>query len=181
MKELVSLSIPKFTFAVVYLKKPAVALTTIPAAVELSKIITYADVWTIFLCFILADLVTGILASWWEWRKTDHKDKWFFGKGEGFSSQKAKSLAVKLFFYLSVPELCIKLQAKLHLKNFIFSSVSEAEFELATVVVLLFCAMEGFSTVHENLPKLGLDFWDTIKKILRFGKEVKGEIGKTIE
>ena len=126
---------------------------------------------------MLLDLITGLLASYFDWKKKpEKKDRWFFGKGEGFSSDKAKKLGVKLGVYLIVPLALIKIQKILLIKNFKYESFSEAEFELATIVVIIFCLIEGFSIFHENLPKCGFNLWKSIKKMIGFYKEIKEEI-----
>lgn len=171
-------ALPKFTLLSLLIKKPLLIMASVPAIAAVTTVVNYQSVWFIFWCFFGADLVTGLLASYYEWKKSDHTERWFFGKGEGFSSEKAKKMAVKLAFYLLVPQLLINLQKTLLLKNFKYSTISDAEFELATASVLVFCAIEGFSIVHENLPKCGLDIWGSIKKMIGFVKEVKSEISK---
>lgn len=172
MKEFLDIALPKFSLLIVFAKNPALLLTTIPV-IAVSQVVSYESVWYLLIWFFLSDLVTGLLASYFEWKESDHKDRWFFGKGEGFSSDKAKKMGVKLVVYLLVPQLLINLQTILLLKNFKYASISDAEFELATVVVLFFCLIEGFSIFHENLPKCGFDLWKNIRKMIGFYKEVK--------
>ena len=62
------------------------------------------------------------------------------------------------------------------LKNFKYESFSDAEFELATIALIVFCLTEGFSIFHENLPKCGFNLWHQIKKMIGFVKEAKKEI-----
>lgn len=169
---------PKFTFITLLFKKPVLLIAIIPAVVIAPVVISYADVWWLLKWFFVADLLSGLGASYFEWKKSNHNERWFFGKGEGFSSNKAKMFGVKAMVYLNVPDMLIKLQTTLHLKNFKYSSISDAEFELATAVVLFFCLIEGFSIFHENLPKCGFDLWEKIKKIFGLYKEVKKEISE---
>lgn len=175
MNQFLDIALPKFTLLAVLAKKPAAAAVVIPSTIVISQVVSYEAVWYILKWFFIADLVTGLYASYCLWRKSEHKDRWFFGKGEGFSSDKAKKMGVKLAVYLWVPNQMVNLQKTLLIKNFKYSSISDAEFELATIVVLLFCLIEGFSIFHENLPKCGFDLWGIIKKILGFAKEVKKE------
>jgi len=176
MEKILAFALPKFTLLSILLKKPFLLLASVPMVAVVSQVVSYEDVWYFLKWFFVADLISGLAASYCEWRKSDHKDRWFFGKGEGFSSNKAKMFGVKLIVYLNVPDMLIKLQKTLLLKTFKYSPISDAEFELATIVVLIFCAIEGFSIFHENLPKCGFDLWKTIKKILGFYKEAKKEI-----
>jgi len=178
MEKLLAFALPKFTLLSLFIKKPFLIIASVPAITAVSQVVSYGSVWFIFWWFFIGDLLTGLLASFYEWKKSDHKERWFFGKGEGFSSDKAKKMGIKLAVYLLVPQLLINLQKTLLLKNFKYSTISDAEFELATIVVLFFCAIEGFSIVHENLPKCGIDLWGSLKKMIGFVKEVKSEITK---
>lgn len=176
MEKLLAFALPKFTLLFLFIKKPTLIIVSIPAVVAVSRVVSYGDVWIIFTCFIVGDLLSGLGASYCEWKKSDHKERWFFGKGEGFSSDKAKKMGMKLVIYLIVPQLIVNIQKTLLLKNFKYSTISDAEFELATIVVLFFCLIEGFSIFHENLPKCGFDLWGSIKKMIGFYKEAKKEI-----
>jgi len=176
MEKLLAFALPKFTLLSLFIKKPILLLVSVPAIAAVSQVVSYEGVWFIFCWFFIGDLLTGLLASFYEWKKSDHKERWFFGKGEGFSSDKAKKMGIKLAVYLLVPQLLVNLQKTLLLKNFKYSTISDAEFELATIVVLFFCAIEGFSIFHENLPKCGFDLWKSIKKMIGFYKEAKKEI-----
>ncbi|MFV5697747.1 phage holin family protein [Flavobacterium sp. ZT3R17] len=176
MEKLLAFALPKFTLLSLFIKKPILIVVSVPAIAAVSQVVSYEGVWFIFWWFFAGDLLSGLLASYYEWKKSDHKERWFFGKGEGFSSDKAKKMGIKLAVYLLVPQLLINLQKTLLLKNFKYSTISDAEFELATIVVLFFCAIEGFSIFHENLPKCGFDLWKSIKKMIGFYKEAKKEI-----
>ncbi|MEN9907139.1 MAG: hypothetical protein RLZZ540_280 [Bacteroidota bacterium] len=175
MKELLDIALPKFTLLAIMIKNPVSLVIVMPATIAVSKVISYESVWYLLVWFFVSDLVTGLLASYYQWKESDHKDRWFFGKGEGFTSDKAKKMGVKLAVYLLVPQLLINLQTTLLLKNFKYSRISDAEFELATCVVLFFCLIEGFSIFHENLPKCGFDLWKSVKKMIGVYKEIKNE------
>jgi len=175
MKHFLDIALPKFSLLVLFTEKPLLIMTTIPV-IAVSQVVRYEAVWFLLIWFFMADLITGLLASYYEWKESNHKDRWFFGKGEGFSSDKAKKMGVKLVVYLLVPQMLINLQTTLLIKNFKYATISDAEFELATMVVLLFCLIEGFSIFHENLPKCGFDLWKSIKNMIGFYKKVKKEI-----
>lgn len=171
-------AMPKFPLLEVFFEKPILALGAItPAvAVSVSNVVSFEGVaWTCFWMFF-ADLITGLLASYFEWRDSEHKDKWFFGKGEGFSSDKFKKMIFKGIAYLLLPFLLIRFQSLLKIKTFKYETLSDAEFELATIFVILFCLNEGFSIFHENLPKCGFNLWASVKKMIGFYKEAKKEI-----
>lgn len=176
MKSLFDLALPKFTLLIMLFKKPLVLMAAVPLVVVSSIVVDFESVsWLLFGMF-LGDLGSGIGASYFVWKKSDHVDRWFFGKGEGFNSDKAKKMGVKAMVYLSVPLMLVHLQKILFLKNFKYERISDAEFEWATISLIVFCAIEGFSIFHENLPKCGFNLWHQIKKMIGFYKEVKSEI-----
>ena len=85
-------------------------------------------------------------------------------------------MGIKAAVYLIVPLALVFFQKLLFLKNFKYERLSDAEFEWATVSLIVFCLIEGFSIFHENLPKCGFDIWDKAKKIIAVFKEAKKEI-----
>ena len=117
MKHFLDIALPKFSLLVLFTEKPLLIMTTIPV-IAVSQVVSYEAVWYLLIWFFLSDLVTGLLASYYEWVASDHTERWFFGKGEGFSSDKAKKMGVKLAVYLAVPQMLINLQKTLLLKNF---------------------------------------------------------------
>jgi len=177
MKSLLELAYPKFTLLVVFIKKPLTLLATVPAIVAVNIVVDFEAVGWILIWLFTADLVTGLLASYFVWKKSkDKKERWFFGNGEGFSSDKFKKMIFKAMAYIGLPLLLIRLQQVLMLKNFKYERFSDAEFEWATIAVIIFCLNEGFSIFHENLPKCGFNLWKSIKKMIGFYKEAKNEI-----
>jgi len=178
MKQMLAFALPKFSLIAFIIKKPVFLVGTVPVILVAKLVVDFESVAWILFGLFLTDFITGILASWMVWRKSDHVDKWFFGKGEGFSSDKAKKMGVKALVYLGVPFLSIRLQQVLFLKNFKYARVSDAEFELATIALILFCLIELFSIFNENLPKCGFDIWQRTKKIIRVYKKVKNEIAE---
>ena len=179
MKEFTTLAIPKFTLISLIAKDPKLLVPAVPIVGVTKLVVDFEIVGNILLGLFLADLFTGLLASYFIWRKSEHKDRWFFGtgeKGEGFSSDKAKKMGLKALVFLGVPHLCIKLQQALFLKNFKYERISEAEFELATIALIAFCFIEVFSIFCENLPKCGLDIGAYVKKIISGIKCLKKDI-----
>lgn len=181
MKILFEFALPKFTFLGLLFKKPVVLLSTVPAvvAVKITNVVRFESVaWILFWLFV-ADWVTGVLASYFEWKgKGNKKDEWFFGNGEGFSSDKFKKMIFKGIAYAGLPLILIRFQHVLMLKNFKYERLSDAEFEWATIAILVFCMNEGFSIFHENLPKCGFNLWERIKKMIGFYKDFKNKISE---
>jgi len=167
---------PNFMFIALLAKKPLWFTITIPTVAILPIVVDFIALCYILLIMFVVDLITGIFASYCEWKKAKTKDSWFFGKGEGFSSKKAKGSIIKALAYIALPYLIMQFQTILAIKNIKYESFSDSEFELASVVVIFFCLIEGFSIFHENLPKCGFNIWEQIKKIIGFYKTVKKEI-----
>lgn len=170
--------IPKMMFIPFLIKKPIWLGMTVPIVVSLPIVVDFISLCYVLFYMFIIDLVTGIFASYCEWKSTKTTDKWFFGTGKenGFSSKKAKGSALKALVYVGLPYLIIKFQMLLGLKNFKYERISNSEFELASLVVILFCLIEGFSIFHENLPKCGFNIWIRIKSMIGFYKQVKKEI-----
>ncbi|EJG02291.1 phage holin family protein [Flavobacterium sp. F52] len=176
MKTVISLSVPKFTLLALLVKKPALLVPVVPVIAVTNLVVSFESMcWLLFYTF-LADLGSGLGASYCEWKKSDHKERWFFGKGEGFSSDKAKKMGVKAIVYSGLPLILIRLQQVLFLKNFKYSRLSDAEFEWATIALIGFFLVEMFSIFHENLPKCGFNYLQILKRIFGAYKEVKKEI-----
>lgn len=176
MEKLLAFALPKFTLLSLFLKKPILLLVSVPAIAAVNVVVSFEAVAWVLTIMCIADLITGLLASYYIWKKSSPKERWFFGKGEGFSSDKFKKMFFKLICYLAIPLLFVKFQQILMLKNFRYESFSDAEFELATIALIVFCLNEGFSIFHENLPKCGFNLWQSIKKMIGFYKEAKKEI-----
>ena len=173
------LSFPKFSFFIEFAQNPTVALVSITSIAAISPVVDFWSAVIVLGFFFIGDLITGILASYFIWKKQPGKtDKWFFGKGEGFSSDKFKKMFVKLMIYLGAPCALQYFQTTFKIHNIKYAVVSDAEFTIATVLILIFCANEGFSIFHENLPKCGFNLWHSIKKIIGFYKEAKKEINE---
>lgn len=175
MRNLFHLTIPKFSLFVLFIKKPITIIAAVPAIAVVPVINLYDAAFMLFILFLI-DLFTGLLASWFTWRKSDHKEKWFFGKGEGFSSDKFKKCFLKAIVYAGTPLVIQKFQQTFMIKNLRYESISDAEIGIATFLIVIFCLNEGYSIFHENLPKCGFNLWERIKKMIGFYKEAKKEI-----
>lgn len=163
-----ALSLPKFTLLGILFKKPALLLITVAPTIIVAPVIDFKKTAWILLYLFIGDLVSGMLASYFEWKKKPIKtDRWFFGKGEGFSSDKFKKMGVKGVIYLAFPYFMLKFQETFMIKNLKYEAISDAEFTLPTAIILVFCINEGFSIFHENLPKCGFNLFDRIKKIAK--------------
>lgn len=177
MKPLLAFALPKFSLIALFFKKPILIIPAVPVVAVATIVVDFETMYIILGWFFVVDLATGLWASYCRWKKSDHQDRWFFGRGnEGFSSDKAKQMGVKAAIYLVVPLALIRLQTVLYLKNFKYDRISDAEFELGTIAIIVFCLIEGFSIFHENLPDCGFNFWKKIKNMIGVYKEIKNEI-----
>lgn len=167
--------LPNFTLFTLFIKKPITLITIVPVAVSVKAIDLYAACTMLAVLFV-CDFITGIGASYFKWKEKEVKeDKFFFGKGEGFSSDKFKKMFVKGIVYLAFPYFLIKFQAAFKIRTFMIESISDAELDLVTLIILLFCVNELFSIFRENLPKCGFDIVEKFKKLIGLYKEIKNE------
>lgn len=174
---LIMAAFPKFGLFNFLTNNPAALIPTVVPSVVFAQVVDIKAVAWILFGMFAADLVTGIVASYIEWRdRPENKDRWFFGRGEGFQSDKFKKMFFKAIVYAGLPLILIQFQAVLMLKNFKYNTLSDAEFEWATIAMIVFCLNEGFSIFHENLPRCGFNLWKEIKRMTGFYKEVKKEL-----
>lgn len=167
---------PKFTLLTFFIEKP-ISIFLIAPPIMIAPAVDFYGAVTILVVLFLSDFVTGVLASYFDWKKDENKkERWFFGKGEGFSSDKFKKMFVKGIVYLAFPYFLLKFQEVFMIKNVKYETLSTAEFDLATLCILIFCMIEGFSIVHENLPRCGINIFSIIKKMLGMYKETKNEL-----
>ena len=167
---------PNFSLLTLFVKKPFLALATVVPTMSLAPVVDLWGAVEILVYFFIGDFFSGLLASYFEWKKSDRKDRWFFGKGEGYSSDKFKKMFVKLIIYLGSPLVVNKFQEVYALKNLKYSSISESELSIATAMILLFCLNEGYSIFHENLPKCGFNLFEIIKRIIGLKKQLKNDL-----
>jgi phage-related holin len=167
---------PKFQLLYLLIQKPILNIALIPLAVA-TNIVDFQSIVKILIYLFLIDLFTGIMASYFEWKKLpSKKDKWFFGTGEGFSSDKFKKCFVKLIIYFSAPLVMREFQNAFFIKNFKYEIISTASIDITTILVFVFCLNELYSIFNENLPKCGFNIFETIKNIVKIYKSTKKEI-----
>lgn len=165
------MTFPTFTLLI---KKPILLIATTPIVAATVYVIDIKSAAWILLGFFFVDLATGLLGSYFEWStKPNKKDKYFFGRGEGFSSDKFKKMGIKGLVYCGLPYMLLKFQIAFMIKNFKYEKVSDAEFTLPVIFIIFFIINEGFSIFHENLPKCGFNLYDRIRKIVKTVKTVK--------
>lgn len=174
--ELFLLSIPKFSLLTEAFGNPLLAMVVIPSTIAIAPAINMWDAFYTLSFFFLGDFLSGLGASYCEWRKTKLEDKWFLGKGEGFSSDKFKKMFVKIIVYLGAPLTVNNFQEVFMVKNLKYDAFFNGEIPIATGLILIFCLNEGFSIFHENLPKCGFNIFDIFKKWITTYKDIKKDI-----
>jgi hypothetical protein len=154
------------------LSSPYLIFFMVPT-IAISAVVDIQNVVEILFWLFLFDLFTGVSASYFDWKKTSVKDSWFFGNGEGFSSEKFKKCFVKIIVYAGTPWIVLKFQNAFLIKNFKIESISDSEFNITIILLLLFCANETFSIFWENLPKCGINIPKAVKDLIVKIKEIK--------
>ena len=183
MKNFTALAIPKFTFLCIMIKNPVLLITP----VLIVPVVSLDAVAGILVWLFLADLLSGLAASYFVWKVTAPKGKYFFRANDlkakipesekGFSSDRFKKCFVKGIVYGGFPLIVLKFQQAFLIKNFkIPAYISDSEIEITTIILLVFCANELFSIFWENLPKCGLNIPKGIRNFITGVKEIKEEI-----
>lgn len=173
---------PKFSLIAEFINHPFIGMLAVTPTIVITPVVDFTKAFVILAFLFCSDFVTGILGSYFTWKeKEDKTDTWFFGKGEGFSSDKFKKTFIKGSVYLGFPLLVNKFQEIFLMKNLKLSWLTDAELNLATFFILVFCAIEGYSIFHENLPKCGFNLFKFIKNILGLYKEIKTDINQAKE
>ena len=125
MEELLAFALPKFKLLSLLFKKPLLVLTGVPAIVAVSQVVSYEDVWFIFCWFFLGDLLSGLLASYYESKKSDHKERWFFlAKAKG-SPETPYQFSIKFFLRDNLSELIFSILGIILLMRFSVEYVGE--------------------------------------------------------
>lgn len=177
IQETMQIALPKFTLFIEMFTKPIIGIVTVTPVLITSPVVDFWSAVKLLFYLFIGDLASGLCGSYFEWKKSDkRKERWFIGKGEGFSSDKFKKMFVKIIVYGTTPIVVFKFQTIFSVKNFKFETIMDAEINIQTALILLFCLNEGFSIFHENLPKCGFNLWERVKKMIGFVKEAKNEI-----
>lgn len=174
MKTLIAFSIPKFSLMTLIFKKPIVLFGAVPI-IAITPVVNFIDVVWILVWLFTGDFLSGVTASYFEWKKTAPKGKYFFGQSQGFSSDKFKKCFVKGIVYAGFPILVLKFQQIFMLKNISVKAITDSQIDLTTAFLLLFCGNEIFSIFWENLPKCGLNIPKGIKNLFVGVKDITKE------
>lgn len=171
MKELEALE-KYFCNIVLAIKKPTVVIPTLGLSLTLKN-----DYIMIFLLLILfaVDFVTGVLASYVEFKKSDKKGKFFSDKEDGFTSARWRLTFVKAITYFLLIILTKVIEDVFKIKAFNWSW-TDHKVTISLISIAFSCAIEFYSIFWENLPKAGFSIWGYFKKITGTAKEAVSEI-----
>ena len=172
MNKLFLATMPKFTLLAILFKKRIFLISALPIAAISPQVDFYSVVSLLFWLFVI-DFITGLLASYFEWKKEVKKGENFFGSESGYSSDKFKKCFIKGAVYGGFPIIVLRFQQAFMIKKFSVNYISEAQIDITTAILLLFCANEVVSIFWENLPKCGLNLPKSIKDFLLGVKEIK--------
>lgn len=130
--------------------------------------------------FVIADFITGILASWAEFKK---KDEWQ-EKKYLIESSKLRLSGVKFICY-ALGILCAwGIEIVFVIKEIPAGHISTENLTITTIVIAFFCMIEFYSIFFENVKKMGFDIIQKVKKISSEGhklyKNIKGEKDENI-
>lgn len=175
MYEIFLSTTPKFSFFALLLKKPTLLVVTAPVIALAPSVDFYKLVYVLAWLFIV-DLISGLLCSYFVWKETAEKKMYFFGHKQGFSSDKFKKCFIKGMVYGGFPLIVLKFQQAFMLKSFSANYITDAQIDVTTVILLLFCGNETYSIFWENLPKCGLDIPKGLENLFKGVRSIKNEI-----
>ena len=149
-------------------KKPIVVIPAI-GIIELSNIQVSLALFFVLLFF---DFLTGVLASYTEWKKLGKNTKFFKDREDGFTSEKWKKSLVKTitYFLFILTTWCI--EKVFQIKPF---ELQYTEIKLVTITLIaiaISCGIEFYSIFFENLPTAGFSIEDESMKAFNKVKSI---------
>ena len=157
------------TTAKIMATKPAVALVAIPAAALPLFSIPQKAVLLLGALFV-ADFITGIGASWSEFKK-EKQDLPVVPAHYLIQSAKLRLSAVKFITYALGIICAWGLEWVFVLESFNVH-LSSQKLSLTSIVTAFFCTIEFYSILFENIKRMGFDLLLKIKEISRAGWDV---------
>lgn len=148
-----------FTLKII-LGKPLVLFTCLPFF-ALHLLTTSQKASLLLGFFFILDFITGILASWVEFKKSSPNPETRYV----IQSSKLRLSAVKFICY-SLGILCAwGIEMVFVIKKIPSGSISTQNLTLTTVVIAFFCVIEFYSIFFENIKRMGFDIIHKVKKI----------------
>jgi len=171
MKELEALE-KYFSNIILAIKKPTLVVPALGLSLTFKN-----DYLMIFLLLILfaVDFITGVLASYIQFKKSNKDGKFFSDKEDGFTSGRWRLTFVKAITYFLLIILTKVVEDVFKIKGFNFSW-TDHKVTISLLSIAFSCACEFYSIFWENLPKAGFSIWEMFKKITGTAKEAVSEI-----
>lgn len=147
-------------------KKPIIVIPAI-GIIELSNI---QMALTLLFVLLFFDFLTGVLASYTEWKKLGKNTKFFKDGKDGLTSEKWRLSLVKTITYLTFVLLVYLIEKTFQIKPF---ELQYTEIKLVTITLIaiaISCGIEFYSIFFENLPRAGFDIE---KKLMKLFDKVK--------
>lgn len=147
-------------------KKPSVLIPAMGLSISLSS---YHLMLFLLLGLLLADYITGVLASWAVWKREKKEGRF---RTNGFTSEKTRLSLIKIVTYFLFIILSWFIELIFRVKPFELSWIDH-EITLTFIAMAISCAIEFYSIFFENLPRAGFSIWGMLKKIVSKVKEAK--------
>ncbi|WP_187477853.1 phage holin family protein [Amniculibacterium sp. G2-70] len=150
-------------------QKPAIWMPGIGLSLTTSN---YQLMIFLLLGLFAVDYITGVMASWVEWKKENTPERF---RNKGFTSEKSRMSIVKMvtYFLFILLTWCIEIVFKI--KSFEFSFMDHKG-TITLVAMAISCAIEFYSIFWENLPRAGFSISAKLKKVVSVVKSAKNEI-----
>jgi len=156
-------------------------LLTLPA-VTVVALSTVQKAALFLVILFVVDFVTGIGASWVEFKKAAPLVP-ASGKRYLFQSSKARLSIVKGVFYILWTLLWWGVENIFVIKEIPSGHISTENLTLTTYAIAILCAIEFYSIFFENLKRMGFDIIQMVKKISSSGwglyKTIKNQDNET--
>lgn len=158
------------------IKKPSIIIPAI-GILELSNM---QLAMLLLLGLLCADFLTGVYASWINYKK-EHGKGFFTNYENGFSSRVWKQSLTKAITYFLFILLTYAIEHIFQIKSF-SSDYSDLKITITLFAIAISCGIEFYSIFFENLPKAGFDIekkfmelFDKAKSIFTKVKNFKNE------
>lgn len=171
----------ELTLYIKYFTKAGVALKAVfskPLSIALSAPVIALPLYStaekacgLLAVFFVIDFVTGILASWVEFKKVPPLVP-ASGKRYLIQSSKLRMSAVKFISYALFILCAWLIESVFVLKEIPAGHISLQNFTLTTIIIALCCVIELYSIFFENIKRMGFDIIQNIKKISSSGWDV---------
>ncbi|WP_313214254.1 phage holin family protein [Soonwooa sp.] len=150
-------------------QKPAIWLPGIGLSLTMTS---YQLMIFLLLGLFAIDYITGVLASWVEWKRENSEERF---RKKGFTSEKSRMSIVKMVTYFLFILLTWFIELVFKIKPFEFSWMDH-QGTITLVAMAISCAIEFYSIFWENLPRAGFSISEKVKKVISVAKTAKNEI-----